>query len=779
MHLPPPAFRREGALIDMASSSVQTQSAAVSSERFRTSRATLWTDRFMTHFIKFGGIGVILAVLGIFLFIFLQILPLFRAAKVEHIKSLSLKEARYAQFGVDEWGELPFFIHPEGRIDFLSIPTGRMVKQVPLEMPEGREITAIRYRMKTQSLFIGTADGFFIPVKIQYRPSFKNDRREIKADVETGTPIEIFAGEPVLDLDYGDAGDRKLIAAIQQSGEDYALRAVRLKQKRSLLGSGEIQVDKIYNVSGQLESRPLRVLVNSSADTILVSTESGQVYFFVVTHEGIFLRQTFSPFKDKPDPDIASMDPVFGDVTVIFTHPDGTMRAFSLFIPEGAVERYFGQTKQFSRLPEGASFYQHSTRNKAFLTGSGSLASLRYLTTRTVRWEKDLPYEIQAAAIGGKYDRLYFLDRMGTFHIYRLEDAHPEAGLRAFFGKIWYEGYPKPDYVWQSTGGTDEFEPKLSLVPLILGTLKGTFYALFFALPIALLAAVYTSQFAQPRFKQVIKPMMEIMASLPSVVLGFLAALWLAPVLEDRVPSLLVITLLVPAAALIIGYAWNLLPQEYRHWMKPGYEWIVFIPVLLFVGWLGWEGGVWLERIAFVVENPNTGMRVADFRLWWQTVVGADYEQRNSLVVGFIMGFAVIPIIFTIAEDSLSNVPKTLSAASLALGASRWQTTFRVILPTAFPGIFSAAMIGFGRAVGETMIVVMATGNTPIMDFNIFSGFRTLSANIAVELPEAPYLGTLYRSLFLGALALFMMTFFVNTGAEIIRQYLREKYKMV
>src|SRR5690606_17840187 len=134
------------------------------------------------------------------------------------------------------------------------------------------------------------------------------------------------------------------------------------------------------------------------------------------------------------------------------------------------------------------------------------------------------------------------------------------------------------------------------------------------------------------------------------------------------------------------------------------------------------------------------------------------YSQRNSMVVGFMMGFAVIPVIFTIAEDSLSNVPSSLTAASSALGASRWQTVRHVVLPIASAGIFSALMIGLGRAVGETMIVVMATGNTPVMDFNIFSGMRTLSANVAVELPEAAVGSTHYRTLFLGALALFLMT---------------------
>jgi phosphate transport system permease protein len=153
------------------------------------------------------------------------------------------------------------------------------------------------------------------------------------------------------------------------------------------------------------------------------------------------------------------------------------------------------------------------------------------------------------------------------------------------------------------------------------------------------------------------------------------------------------------------------------------------------------------------------------------------FDQRNAFVVGMVMGFAVVPIIFTISEDALSSVPPGLTAASLALGATRWQTALHVVLPSASPGIFSATMVGFGRAVGETMIVLMATGNTPVMDWNIFNGFRTLSANIAVEIPEAPVGGTLFRSLFLAALLLFIMTFVVNTAAEVIRQRMRMKYQ--
>ena len=159
-----------------------------------------------------------------------------------------------------------------------------------------------------------------------------------------------------------------------------------------------------------------------------------------------------------------------------------------------------------------------------------------------------------------------------------------------------------------------------------------------------------------------------------------------------------------------------------------------------------------------------------------QGPLGMRYDQRNNIIIAFGLGFTVIPIIFSIAEDSLSNVPYSMTAASMALGASRWQTLWRVVLPSASPGIFAAIMIGFGRAVGETMIVLMATGNTPILDWSPLNGMRTLSANIAVEIPEAPVGGTLYRVLFLCAVLLFLLTFTVNTAAELVRQHLRKRF---
>jgi phosphate transport system permease protein len=259
------------------------------------------------------------------------------------------------------------------------------------------------------------------------------------------------------------------------------------------------------------------------------------------------------------------------------------------------------------------------------------------------------------------------------------------------------------------------------------------------------------------------------MASLPSVVLGFLAGLWLAPRVEQALPGLLLMAFVLPLLVLLTGFLWHRMPIGFRGRFAAGSEALLFVVVLGLGIWLCFGLARPFERLVFS----------GDFKEWVLRVTGLGYDQRNAVVVGQAMGFAVIPIIFAIAEDAFSNVPRNLVAGSLALGADRWQTVTRVVLPTASPGIFSAIMIGFGRAIGETMIVLMATGNTPIIDWNPFNGFRTLSANIAVEIPEAPHGGSLYRTLFLAALLLFLMTFLVNTAAELVRQRLRERYSQL
>jgi phosphate transport system permease protein len=755
-------------------------------ERFLASKATLRLDRFMTHAIQFGGLGIIIAVFGIFFFILIEIFPLFGHAKVREDKSVPLGIAGSGVLGVDEWAQKPFFF--DGKlIRFVSFSHGDEIESQPIALPDNVEASTWKLDARNNRIAVGTKDGRVGSLKVSYVSSGSGEDQAVAGTVkvEEFTPIGT-AGMPLTDVSIGDGGSAKVIAAIQDAGGVPQVHVHCIRENRGLLGSGKPEVVGRFDLTPDVEGRPVRVLGSSVGDSVLVITDKGIIhYFFFPNGTEKEVRQKFQPFAKLANPAIASIGYVFGDVSVVVSSADGQQEVWSLY--NQAVEqngasiqmRLYGKITKLPDLEQPVEFFASSQRNKVFLSAHGEFASVRHSTSGSVRWEEKLPFSIAHTAMDGKAENLLFLDTKGILHRYAYHDPHPESGWRAFFGKLWYEGADKPEYTWQSTGGTDDFEPKLSLIPLIVGSLKGTIYALVFAIPIALLAAIYSACFLPNEIKTVIKPTMEIMASLPSVVLGFLAGLWLAPLIEGKVPSLFMTFVALPTGVMLLGWAYTKLPVTLRAKIPPGNEYLLLVVPLFIIIAIAWSLGPWVESWAFVVKDPGTGKEVADFRLWWPQVSGATFDQRNSLVVGFMMGFAVIPIIFTITEDALSNVPPQLKAASLALGATRWQMVRTVVLPVASAGIFSALMIGFGRAVGETMIVVMATGNTPVMDLNIFSGMRTLSANIAVELPEAAVHSTHYRALFLGAMVLFLLTFALNTIAEVMRHRLRERFKLV
>jgi len=426
----------------------------------------------------------------------------------------------------------------------------------------------------------------------------------------------------------------------------------------------------------------------------------------------------------------------------------------------------------------------------------------------------------------------------GGLEVFALDAPHPEVSAASLFRPVQYEGYAAPEHVWQSSSGSDDFEPKFGLWPLVFGTIKATFYSMLFGVPLALMAAIYTSEFLRPEVKAVVKPMIEMMASLPSVVLGFLAALILAPLVERAVPEVLAAVVLIPFSLLLAAHLWQFLGGGRRAALEDSRFALAGIAILagagasaaagpvieraLFAGdihrWLdgkagnataGWlfltlpvaaviaavavgrmsphrapgPAGAAARSLVFFLAGSSGAAVLALVAASLLSSAGFDlrggllgtYVQRNALVVGFVMAFAIVPIIYTIAEDALSSIPEPLRAGSLALGATPWQTAVRIVIPTAMSGLFSAIMVGLGRAVGETMIVLMAAGNTPVLEWNIFNGFRTLSANIAVELPEAVRNGTHYRTLFLAAFTLFIMTFVLNTAAELVRLRFRKR----
>ena len=400
------------------------------------------------------------------------------------------------------------------------------------------------------------------------------------------------------------------------------------------------------------------------------------------------------------------------------------------------------------------SFYTNGTV-KSHYTTSEKLAIFQRIYDKSPQLAAMSNNETYLLTLSGNELRLAYVD-----------NAFPEVSWSSLWQKVWYESYPEPEYVWQTSSADDEFEAKYSLVPIAFGTLKAAAFAMMFAVPIAVLGAIYTAYFMTPTMRRVVKPSIELMEALPTVIIGFIAGLWFAPMVESHLSAVIALILVLPISIIMVGGLWNRLPNVWTSRLPNGLHIVILMPLMVLLTVLIWNQSTNIEWLLF---DGDVRVYLAE--------KGIGFDQRNALVVGFAMGFAVIPTIFTIAEDAIFSVPKHLSDGSLALGATSWQTLIHVVLLTASPGIFSAVMMGLGRAVGETMIVLMATGNTPLIDWNILEGMRTLSATIAVEMPESEVGSSHFRILFLAALILLVFTFIVNSLAEWVRQRLREKYR--
>lgn len=741
-------------------------------------------DFIATSIVTTGGIAVILSILAILVFIGIETVPLFQGVKSKLASSFILKESPelssysidttddktfpFFATGLEEYREIGFVVTPDGVLTFLSLKDGKTIAQYPLKELEGSTITSSFVSVNNKLYSFGTNDGFILPVKTNYKIDFVGDKRQITPLVIEGDLFQI-AEAPLNLIAYEESTEEDVTAAASYTSTGNLIFSALSEPEDDFGASDEPEMftnDLTDQLSG---SKVSAIELDRVIENLFVGTENGKIFHWDVSdrENPEFLRAIDA--TDNPQTAITSLAFLLGDRSLLVGDEAGHISVW-FEVPDSSSSTGDVLTKihELSPLELPITNITASARDRGFVASDeGGNINLYHATSGQLLQElKTDGASVKKLSFAPKSNGVIAIDNKGKLYNWELDNPHPETNLKTLFGKIWYEGYQKPEYVWQSTGGTDEFEPKLSLTPLAFGTLKGALYALLFAIPISIFGAICVSQFMHPSLRNSIKPIIEIMAALPSVVLGFLAGLWLAPIIEKIIPAVFTVPIVLTVLTLVTVGIWHYVPRSIKGRFKLGTELFILVPVII----IGIFLALWLNG---PIENF---MFDGNYKQWFYSVLGLQYDQRNSLIVGFAMGFAVIPIIFTISEDALSSVPKHMTAGSLALGANRWQTAIRVVLPTASPGIFSAVMIGLGRAIGETMIVLMATGNTPIMDWSLFNGFRALSANIAVEIPEAPHGGTLYRVLFLAALLLFFFTFFINTIAEIVRHRLRKKY---
>ncbi len=841
-------------------------------------------DKIVTKVITIGGLFVILAVLGIMAFLVAVALPLFAGETItgSGVFRVAAPQSPLLSVEMDDYNTIAVLVSDDGVLTPLHALTGKPLKQWKLDFG-GTRATAFARTLKGGNIAFGFADGTVRFGKINFRtqvlPADRapkgltriNERdvtdgkvvfskipgeqvRKIWLEAEVKEPQQVAPKRTaIVKLDYkvGGTPERPSISFASVDAEGVARLSLTETRVNLLTGQTTSSVESVVLPDLPRQARVVGILLTEKADKVYIGVEKG----FLLRYDA----RDFNVVSLVEKRDLLSVDEkltifkaLIGEESIVVGGSKGSLSIFFHARTPGAVTSdglVMVRGHELERHAARVTGFSTSQRSRMFATmDSGGDIWLRHATSEStlLRFKvKEMTGLRRFVRLAPRDDAIVAADEKGVVNFWKFSAEHPETTFQTLFGKVWYEGYPKSEYTWQSSSGDDAFEEKISLIPLIFGTIKGTVYSLIFAIPIAVLGAIFTSEFIGPEVRSVVKPAMEMMASLPSVVLGFVAALILAPVVETWIAAVLLSFMLIPLLLLLSAYLWQLMPPrislplsgfpkislvffviilgmllgyrvgpifegllfggDFKAWangnigMATPMLFIIFFPVSFLLIAFGADrlfGYEWKQRLRQMPHSRSAffellrwfGMLVAAGLLSWVTAVvltalGLDarggvidtYVQRNSLVVGFAMGFAVIPLIYTIAEDALNSVPSHLRAASLACGATPWQTALWVILPTAASGIFAAVMIGMGRAVGETMIVVMAAGNTPVLDWNIFSGLRALSANIAVELPEAVKDGTLYRVLFLAALVLFGMTFIVNTVAEVVRLRFRKR----
>lgn len=756
---------------DLANSPMTTTSAPKridfnTPELQRKRRIRALKDHLTRWYVFIGGLAVLGAITLIFFFLGYVVMPLFQGADLttkQAITPVWMQDAgKPLMLSVEEQNQVGMRVSDKGLVLFFNVKNGDELSRVNLPLPSDAHVTSIGEDQPGNPVVaLGLSNGQALVFRHTYRVSYPDGKKTITPAVEYPygeTPIVLDPQGRPLDHVNLSVNDSTLVLAGSAGAQ---LNVVSLASEENMM-TGEVTNTETRIDLPQMTEQVKALYVDPRQQWLYVINGRAQADVFSLRDKSLNGRYKL---VDDATTEITASTQLVGGISLIFGDSTGGLSQwFMARDPDG--EQRFKHIRSFQMGTSPIVEITAEQRRKGFLAldAAGEIGVFHSTAHRTLLVEK-VAEGPGIMALSPRANRI-IVEEGGKLVPLTLKNPHPEVSWSALWSKVWYENYDEPKYVWQSTAANTDFEPKMSLAPLTFGTLKAAFYAMLLAAPLAVAAAIYTAYFMAPSLRRKVKPVIELMEAMPTVILGFFAGLFLAPYVEGHLPGIFSLLMLLPIGILVAGFAWSRLPESIRLRVPDGWESMILIPVILFIGWLSLYMSPFMEAWFFG----------GDMRLWISHDLGITYDQRNALVVGLAMGFAVIPNIYSIAEDAVFSVPRGLTLGSLALGATPWQTMTRVVILTASPGIFSALMIGMGRAVGETMIVLMATGNTPVMEMNLFEGLRTLAANVAVEMPESEVGGSHYRVLFLSALVLLLFTFIMNTLAELIRQRLRKKY---
>lgn len=756
---------------DLANSPMITTSAPKridfnTPELQRKRRMRALKDHLTRWYVFIGGLAVLGAITLIFFFLGYVVLPLFQGADLNAKQAITpvwMQDAgKPLMLSVEEQNQVGMRVSDQGMVLFFNAKSGEELSRVNLTLPADTHVTSLGEDQPGNPVVVlGLSNGQALVFRHTYKVSYPDGKKTISPAIEYPygeAPVALDPQGRALDHVNLSVNDSTLVLAGSTGAQ---LHVLSLASEENMM-TGEVTNSETRIELPQMTEKVKALYIDPRQQWLYVINGRAQADVFSLRDRSLNGRYKLA---EDATTEITASTQLVGGISLILGDSTGSLSQwFMARDPDG--EQRFKHIRSFKMGDSPIVEITAEQRRKGFLAldAAGDIGVFHSTAHRTLLVEK-VAEGPGIMALSPRANRV-IVEEGGKLLPLTLKNPHPEVSWSALWSKVWYENYDEPKYVWQSTAANTDFEPKMSLAPLTFGTLKAAFYAMLLAAPLAVAAAIYTAYFMAPSLRRKVKPVIELMEAMPTVILGFFAGLFLAPYVEGHLPGIFSLLMLLPIGILLAGFTWSRLPDSIRLRVPDGWESLILIPVILFIGWLSLYMSPFMEAWFFG----------GDMRLWISHDLGITYDQRNALVVGLAMGFAVIPNIYSIAEDAVFSVPRGLTLGSLALGATPWQTMTRVVILTASPGIFSALMIGMGRAVGETMIVLMATGNTPVMEMNLFEGLRTLAANVAVEMPESEVGGSHYRVLFLSALVLLLFTFIMNTLAELIRQRLRKKY---
>ena len=516
-------------------------------------------DRVATGVITVGGWTVVISVLGIFAYLLIEVMLLFAPASWSELTSVrtdAFEQARDAPqhvgVGIDDYREVGYVLR-RGDIAFHALPSGDPIRLDAVPDFANEDVTAVsrvQHRAKEAGDAIGaftigagaavagdaylhglgTANGRVIPVRITYRVTFSDGVRTIVPVVTSAEHIDAVPNaEPIARLAYRETDSGAIVAALTGAGR---LWLTKITETEAGLFARERTRETVRTeITGEGVDAVAALLLDGEGDTLVGGTTDGRLLYWDIQD---FQRPRLMETRAVGAP-VTALAYLIGDRSLVVGTAAGTVAVWMPVTDRDAGgDPHLQKIRDFRSHDGAVTAISPSLRDKGFLTAdaAGGVA-IHYSTShQTLVTIPGNGSPVLAATFAPKTDGAIVVHDDGRLIAYDVDNEHPEVTFSSLFLPVFYEGYDEPLPIWQSTGGSDAFESKFGLWPLIFGTLKGTLYAMLLATPIAVLGAIYTAMFMTPAIRAVVKPVVELMAAFPTVILGFLAGLWLAPLLE-------------------------------------------------------------------------------------------------------------------------------------------------------------------------------------------------------------------------------------------------------